>query len=433
MIDRYKIEDISSLWTDEARFKAYLEVEVAHLETLEEEGLVPKGLAKRFAKAKVDPHRIAEIEKTTNHDVIAFCTSITEQFSPEDSRFFHFGLTSSDVIDTATSLLIRESIAVIKNDLDALGRALLEKANETSDLLCIGRSHGIHAEAMIFGQKFLSFLAELKRRQMDWDHCLGALTGQISGAVGNYTILTPDHEKKTLSRLKLKVEAVSTQVIPRDHHALLISVGALTGTLLERMAVEFRLLQHSDLDEVREGFSKGQKGSSTMPHKKNPISSENITGMARLLRSHLQPAFDDCVLWHERDISHSSVERMIFPDHFGLLSYSLRRMKSVVQNLVINRERIESKVKDSEKIFSSYVLHKLIEINPEFPRERIYEIVQSAFFSATDKTSLRKSLAEELNEKKLSHDAEAWLDIETLRRLYKERFQQILIRVIAET
>lgn len=429
MIDRYDVADISSLWTDEARFKAYLAVEVAHLRSLEDSGLIPKGLAEKFESAEVNPARIAEIERTTNHDVIAFCSSITEQFAPEDSRFFHYGLTSSDVIDTATALILRDSIQVLKRDLAALAEALLGKAKETSDLLCIGRSHGIHAEAMIFGQKFLSFLAELKRRQMDWDHCLGELSGQLSGAVGNYTILSPEHEEKTLARLGLKVETVSSQVIPRDHHALLISVGALTGTLLERMAVEFRLLQHSDVDEVREGFSKGQKGSSTMPHKKNPISSENITGMARVLRSHTTPAFENCVLWHERDISHSSVERMIFPDHFGILAYALRRMTSVVSNLVIDRDKIEAKVTRNEKIFSSYILHRLIELNPESPRETIYECVQSGFFGADSKETLEATLSAILDEKKLRHDLTSWLDLEKLRAHYKAQFSKVIARL----
>lgn len=429
MIDRYKIEEISSLWTDEARFKAYLKVEVAHLETLEADGMVPQGTAKKFAKAKIDPTRIYEIEKTTNHDVIAFCTSITEQFSPEDSRFFHFGLTSSDVIDTAMSLLIRDSILVVKDNLTALGVILRERAMETSDLLCIGRSHGIHAEAMIFGQKFLSFLAELQRRQMDLDHCLGELTGQLSGAVGNYTILSPEQEEKTLARLNLKVEKVSTQVIPRDHYALLISVGALIGTLLERMAVEFRLLQHSDVDEVKEGFSRGQKGSSTMPHKKNPISSENITGIARLLRSHIHPAMENCVLWHERDISHSSVERLVLPDHFGLLAYSLRRMKSVVRNLVIDREKIATKVNINEKIFSSFILHKLIEKNPTIPRESLYEIIQKAFFKSNSKEDLEIELKKVFALENLTHDVLSWLDLETLKAHYRMQFLKVAKRL----
>lgn len=425
MIHRYDVKDISSLWSDESRFQYYLKVELAHLETLEESGLVPKGTATKMKSAKIDPKRIEEIEKVTNHDVIAFCTSVTEQFSPEEGRFFHFGITSSDVIDTAHALLLKDTMAVVEKDMKELAVALQKKTEETSDLLCIGRSHGISAEAMIFGQKFLSFEAELKRRITDWNHCMGELSGQLSGAVGNYTVVTPEQEAATLQRLGLKVEPVSSQVISRDHYALTIQVGALTGALLERMATEFRLLQHSDIDEVREGFSKGQKGSSTMPHKKNPISSENITGMARLLRSHVIPALENCVLWHERDISHSSVERMLLPDHFGLLSYALRRMKNVVENLVIDRERIEAKVSGNEKIYSSYVLHHLIRMNPEKKREELYELVQTAFFNSKTKDELRQNL-EKLPVK---HEASKWIDFENLRKHYREEFRKIRNRV----
>jgi adenylosuccinate lyase len=428
MIDRYEVKDISSLWTDESRFRYYLQVEIAHLQTLEEDGLVAKGTAKKLEQAKINPARISEIEKVTNHDVIAFCSSITEQFPPEEGRFFHFGITSSDVIDTAHSLLIRDSMKVVLKDLEALKNSLRTKAEETSDLLCIGRSHGISAEAMIFGQKFLSFEAEISRRIIDWQHCLGSLTGQLSGAVGNYTVVTPEQEARTLSRLGLNVERVSSQVIPRDHMALMVSVGAIIGSLLERMAIEFRLLQHSDIDEVREGFSKGQKGSSTMPHKKNPISSENITGMARMLRSHTLPVLENCALWHERDISHSSVERMLLPDHFGILAYSLRRMKNVVDNLVINKEKIERKVSDNEKIYSSYVLHKLIQLNPTVKREDLYEVVQTSFFNATNKNELKKNLMQELSSRNLSHDAESWINFENLRDHYKAQFQKVLKR-----
>ncbi len=428
MISRYDVQDISSLWTDEGRFKYYLQVELAHLRTLEEDGLVAKGTSDKLAKAQINPTRIAEIEKVTNHDVIAFCTSVTEQFPAEDGRYFHFGITSSDVIDTAHALLIRDSMKVVLKDLETLKLTLRNKATETSDLLCIGRSHGISAEAMIFGQKFLSFEAELSRRITDWNHCLGALTGQLSGAVGNYTVVSPEQEARTLARLGLNVEAVSSQVIPRDQYALIISIGALIGSLLERMAIEFRLLQHSDIDEVREGFAKGQKGSSTMPHKKNPISSENITGMSRMLRSHLIPAMENCALWHERDISHSSVERMMFPDHFGLLAYSVRRMNNVVANLVIDREKIERKVENNEKIYSSYVLHKLIQMNPETKREDLYEAVQAAFFKATNKDELKKSLSDEFTQRKLKHEATSWIDFENLRAHYKNQFTKVLKR-----
>lgn len=428
MIGRYEVKDISSLWTDVEKFKYYLQVELAHLETLEEDGIVARGTAQKLSKAKINPERILEIEKVTNHDVIAFCTSITEQFAPEDGRFFHFGITSSDVIDTAHSLLIRDNMNVVLKDLEALKMALRQKALETSDLLCIGRSHGISAEAMIFGQKFLSFEAELCRRIRDWNHCKDSLTGELSGAVGNYTVVTPEQEARTLAKLNLKVEKVSTQVLPRDHYALLVSVGALIGALLERMAIEFRLLQHSDIDEVREGFSKGQKGSSTMPHKKNPISSENITGMARLLRSHVIPAMENCGLWHERDISHSSVERMVLPDHFGILAYSVRRMKNVVENLVIDREKIEKKVFNNEKIYSSYVLHKLISDNSSVKREEIYEVVQNVFFQSKDKEELKKNLVRELDHKKFTHSALEWVNFDNLREHYQTQFKKVLGR-----
>lgn len=429
MISRYEVKDISSLWTEEGKFKYYLQVELAHLRTLEEEGLVPKGTTDQFSSAKINPERISEIEKVTNHDVIAFCTSITEQFPVELGRFFHFGITSSDIIDTAHALLIKDSMAVVEKDLLALKASLRNRALETSDLLCIGRSHGISAEAMVFGQKFLSFEAELNRRIAEWKMASENLTGQLSGAVGNYTVVSPEQEEKTLKRLGLKVERVSSQVISRDHYANIIATGSLTASLYERMATEFRLLQHSDIDEVKEGFSKGQKGSSTMPHKKNPISSENITGMARILRSHITPALENCVLWHERDISHSSVERMILPDHFGLLAYSARRLKTVVDNLVIDRERIESKVSLNEKIYSSYVLHHLITLNPEKKREELYEIVQDVFFKSGNKDELRKNLEHDLNEKKIKHNAAAWVDLENLREHYKTQFKKIIARV----
>jgi adenylosuccinate lyase len=428
MINRYDIADISKLWTDESRFHYYLKVEIAYLHTLEVMGMIKPGTAEKLAGAKINPERISEIEKVTNHDVIAFCTSITEQFSPEDGRYFHFGITSSDVIDTAHALLIKDSMNVILKDLHQLKKTLRKKAEETSDLLCIGRSHGISAEAMVFGQKFLSFEAELERRLTEWMEAINELTGQLSGAVGNYTVVTPELEVMTLQQLGIRAEPVSSQVIPRDRYAKIISIGALLGSLFERMAIEFRLLQHSDIDEVREGFSKGQKGSSTMPHKKNPISSENITGMARMLRSHIIPALENCALWHERDISHSSVERMMFPDHFGILAYSTRRMNHVVENLVIDREKIEHKAESNEKIYSSFVLHQLIQMNPTTKREELYEAVQSAFFNSKTKEELRETLVQDLDSRRLKHDAQTWINFENMREHYKTQFKKILAR-----
>jgi adenylosuccinate lyase len=429
MIKRYNILEIESIWSEDGRFKYYLEVEIAHLRSLEKAGLVPQGLPDKLVSARINPERISEIEKTTGHDVIAFCTSITEQFAPEDGRFFHFGITSSDVIDTAQSLMIKDSMAVVEKDLASLAAALKVSAHETENLLCMGRSHGIYAEAMIFAQKFLSYYAELIRRAQEWSETKNSLTGQFSGAVGNYTVVTPELEDMTIKNLGLKVEPVSTQVIPRDHYAKIISIGGLIATLLERMATEFRLLQHSDVDEVREGFSKGQKGSSTMPHKKNPISSENIAGLARLIRSHVTPAMENCALWHERDISHSSVERMMLPDHFGLLSYTIRRMKNVVENLVIDREKIEAKVKNNEKIYSSYVLHQLIQSNTQTKREDLYEAVQAAFFNSKTKEELKIQLTKELDARSIKHETDKWIDFEFLRAHYIEQFKKIQKRV----
>lgn len=428
MINRYEVKDISRLWTEEAKFQYFLKVELAHLETLEEFQIAPAGSVAKLKSAKVDPTRIAEIEKTTAHDVIAFCSSITEQFPTEVGRFFHFGVTSSDIIDTAHALLIKDSMKVVEADLIKLKTSLKTRAEETKDLLCIGRSHGIHAEAMIFGQKFLSFYAEASRRLMEWQDEINKLTGQMSGAVGNYTVITPEMEEKTISRLGLKIEAVSTQVIPRDHYAKIILTGSLIASLLERMSTEFRLLQHSDLDEVKEGFAKGQKGSSTMPHKKNPISSENIAGLSRILRSHALPALENTVLWHERDISHSSAERLMLPDHFGLLSYTLRRMSNVVDNLVVDRERIESKTRDNEKIYSSYVLHELITMNPSVTREKIYEVVQSGFFKSQTKEELIHNLMDEAKVHGLKHSLEKWIDFEVLKKHYLSQFQKVLKR-----
>jgi adenylosuccinate lyase len=428
MIERYEVAEIKKIWNEEEKFNTYLEVEVAHLQTLEEDGIIQVGTADKISKAKINPARIAEIEMVTNHDVIAFCSSITEQFSHNEGTFFHFGITSSDIIDTAHALLIRKSIQVIEDDLRALRKVLWEKAIETKDLLAIGRSHGISAEAMIFGQKFLSFVSELDRSIEDLKKIQTNLTGQMSGAVGNYTVVTPEQEKRTLTRLNLHVEKVSTQVIPRDHYARIISIGGLIGTLLERMAVEFRLLQHSDIDEVKEGFSKGQKGSSTMPHKKNPISSENITGIARILRSHLNPILESCVLWHERDISHSSVERIIFPDHFTLLAFGLRRMRKVVHDLVIDRNKIESKALSDEKIFSSYVLHQLLLLNEGTKREILYEAVQKTFFESNSKEELQKNLKDTLEMNKFKHDVPSWLKIENLRMHYVHQFEKVLKR-----
>ena len=385
MISRYDSPEISDIWADYNKFKTYLDVELALLRALEGTK-IPKGIVDTISeKAKINPERILEIEQVTRHDVIAFCTSITENLPDEISKYFHYGCTSSDIIDTSLTLQIKKSTSLIIKQLNKLLENLLNKANESKYIICMGRSHGMNAEPMSFGQKFLSHYAELERRRDDLIHFMeNDLTGQLSGAVGNYTVITPEIEKEALESLGLRVEPVSTQIIPRDRIAKLTNINSLVACALERLATEIRLLHHSDIGEVFEGFSKGQKGSSTMPHKKNPVSSENISGIARVIRSHSIIAMENITLWHERDISHSSAERIFLPDNFGLLFYSIRRMSSTVENLIINKEVIQKKVFSQFKYISSYVLHKLIAEN-ENSREEIYAITQKASFEAKTK------------------------------------------------
>ena len=343
--------------------------------------LVPEGASEKIrAKVKINPERVYEIEKKVKHDVIAFCTSITEQLSAEEGKYFHFGVTSSDILDTSLTLQIKQSLEIITPALKETCVALRNRAEETKNWITIGRSHGMYGEPMSFGQKWLGHYAEFCRRYKDLqDFFENELTGQYSGAVGNYTVVKSKYEKQALSTLGLRVEPHSTQVIPRDRIAKLISITSLLADAIERVAVEIRHLHRSDVGELYEGFTKGQKGSSIMPHKKNPISGENLTGMARFLRSHLIMAHENTILWHERDISHSSTERMYLPDHFGILLYSLNRLTSTITNLEFNKEVIENRVKNQSNYLSSYYLHHLLK-NIDVPREDLYYWVQEASF-----------------------------------------------------
>jgi adenylosuccinate lyase len=427
MIDRYNCPEISSLWNDETRFTYFLRVELALLQSLEKANIVPVGVAAKIKNAKINLGRIQEIEKTTHHDVIAFCTSITEQFSPEDSKWFHYGVTSSDIIDTALSLQIRDSLKIILPQFEKLLSAIKKRAYEHEKSICMGRSHGIDAEPISFGLKLAGHYAEFKRRFTELTHFCNELSGQFSGAVGNYTILNPSIERDALKTLQLNIETHSTQVIPRDHLAKLISINALIACAVERLAVELRHLQHSDINEVHEGFKPGQKGSSTMPHKKNPISSENLTGLVRLLRSHIQIAMDNTLLWHERDISHSSNERMYLPDNLGILYYTLGRLTGLVENLVINTEAMETKVKSKFQHYSSYVLHFLLKHSTQ-PRDTIYASVQSAFFKAGKIDDVFNEI-ETLMTKEDLETLKSHLKSENLSHIYLKNSQEIFSRV----
>lgn len=391
MINRYDVPEVSSIWHEEKKFEYFLKVEMSLLEALEESKLIPK-VSSQFAGVKIIPARISEIEATTHHDIIAFCSSITEQVSAEVGKFFHFGCTSSDIIDTALSLQLKDSIELELMALKEVLKNLALRAEETKDLPSMGRSHGMYAEPVSFSHKFLSSYTEFARRYEELLQFKNNLSGQMSGAVGSYTVLTPAIEKAVMDKLGLKVEALSTQIISRDHLAALSSIHAGIADAIERLAIEIRHLHRSDVGEIAEGFKKGQKGSSTMPHKKNPISGENLSGLSRVLRSHSLIAHENTLLWHERDISHSSAERMYLPDAFGLAVYSLRRLAGTIRDLVINTSVIEKRVNEDFKYTSSYILHALLPTWNK-TREELYAIIQAASFESKTLAEFEQKLA----------------------------------------
>ncbi len=363
MIERYTRPEMGVIWEQETRFSKMLEIEVAVAEAQGELGIIPKPAAKAIReKSKFSVKRINEIEKMTKHDVIAFATNVSENVG-EYGRFVHFGMTSSDVLDSAFSLQVREAYGVLTKSIDFLEKALRTQAKKHAETLCAGRTHGMFAEPTTFGLKLSGFLAELYRNRARLDRAIGEMMiVKLSGAVGTYSGQPPEVEAKVGKKLKLQPETVATQVVPRDRHADVMCALALLGTGLERLAVELRHLQRSEVSEVTEGFTQGQKGSSAMPHKKNPISAENITGAARLLRSNAQAALENVALWHERDISHSSVERVIFPDAFILADYATHRMAVLIQGLDVNKRRMLENIASSQgQLFSSQVLLALVE------------------------------------------------------------------------
>lgn len=376
MIERYTRPEMAVIWDLENRFAKMLEIEVAVAEAQAELGIIPKPAAKAIKeKSRFSTKQIAEIEKTTKHDVIAFVTNVAENVG-EMGRFVHFGMTSSDVLDSAFSLQIRDAWGVLEKSIDFLEKALISQTEKHAETLCAGRTHGMFAEPTTFGLKLAGFLAELDRNRKRLEHAvMQMMVIKLSGAVGTYAGQPPEVEEKVGKKLKLFPETVATQVIPRDRHAEVLCGIALLGTGLERLAIELRHLQRSEVAEVTEGFSRGQKGSSAMPHKKNPISAENITGCARLLRSYAQAGLDNVALWHERDISHSSVERVVFPDAFILADYAVHRMAVVIQGLEIHKKRMIENIQSSQgQLFSSQVLLALVEKGLD--RDTAYRHVQ---------------------------------------------------------
>ena len=376
MIKRYTHPDMGAIWSDERRYETWLEVELAATDAMAEAGLVPADAARELrARAAFDVARIEEIEQTTQHDVIAFTTAVAEKVGPA-ARWLHFGLTSSDVIDTAQALQMRQACELIIKGIAGAMAAVRARAEEHRRTPMIGRTHGVHAEPMTFGVKLALWHAELQR---DLDRVLRArdvvAVGKLSGAVGTFAHLDPDIEARVCERLGLQPAPVASQVIQRDRHAELLAALAITAASLEKFALEIRGLQKTEIGEVEEPFGKGQKGSSAMPHKRNPIGCEQITGLARLIRANAMAALENIALWHERDISHSSVERVILPDSFIALDHMLRRFTRIVGGMVVYPERMRENLERSRGVvFSGTVLLELARRGVS--REQAYEWVQ---------------------------------------------------------
>ena len=376
MIERYTRPEMGRIWTLENRYRAWLAVEIAVCEAWAELGQVPaEAVAVIREKADIDVERILAIEEVTRHDVIAFLTSLEEKVGPE-ARFIHLGCTSSDIVDTANALLLQQAGQLILEDIASLLATLKDLAGRHKGVLCMGRTHGIHAEPTSFGLKMAGFYAEFSRHRRRVREALeNVRVGKLSGAVGTYAFVTPEVEKLALARLGLRVDPHSTQIVQRDRYSQFFCALAILGGGIERLAVELRHLQRTEVLEAEEGFGKGQKGSSAMPHKKNPISAENLCGLSRLLRGNALAALEDQALWHERDISHSSVERVIMPDSTIMADYALARLGRLLSGLVTHPERMRENMDASFGLyFSQRVLTALIATG--MPRQEAYEAVQ---------------------------------------------------------
>lgn len=392
MIERYSLEKMKNIWDLESKFDYYLKVELAVCEAYSALGQIKKEDLEQIKKlAKFDLKRIDEIEQEVNHDVIAFLTNVNENLGEDLAKYVHVGLTSSDVIDTALALQIQDAGKIIEEDLKNVISSLKSLAQKHKNTICIGRSHGIHAEIMTFGVKICSWLDAFERAEKNFSYALEEIRiGQISGPVGTYSNISPEVEKTTCENLGLKSARISTQIIARDIHAYFMQSLAMIATVIEQFSIEIRHLQRTEVLEVEEGFKKGQKGSSAMPHKKNPISSENLCGLSRVVRANSLAAMENVALWHERDISHSSAERIIFPDSTILVDFMLNRFKNVVDNLVVHEKNM---LKNANLfggiVYSQKVLLELI--NKGLSREEAYKLVQTNALEAFENNGNFKS------------------------------------------
>lgn len=394
MIDRYSRKQMSDIWTEENQFQAWLDVELAACWAWAKLGVIPmEDVDKLYEKASFKVDRIKEIEAETRHDVVAFTRSVSESLG-EEKKWIHYGLTSTDVVDTAWGVRLKQANKIIKEDLEHIIKVLANKAKEHKYTVMMGRTHGIHAEPTTFGLKCALWYAEMERNLERFEKAAEDVEyGKLSGSVGTFANIPPEVEGYTCEKLGLTPAPISTQTLQRDRHAHYMSVLALIGSSLDKMAVEVRHLQRSEVREVEEAFRKGQKGSSSMPHKRNPVSSENISGCARVLRGYMVTAFENIPLWHERDISHSSAERIILPDATMLVDYMLARFAGVLENLVVFKDNMETNIwKTQGLVFSQRVLNKLIENG--VGREEAYDSVQPLAMQAWESQELFKPLVE---------------------------------------
>ncbi len=430
MIERYTRQAMGHVWSEENKFSKMLEVEIQVAKAQAKLKIIPTVASKDIeSKSKFSLKKIKQIEKTTKHDVIAFVTNVADNVG-KNGRFVHYGMTSSDVLDTALSLQIKEAYGIFRPTLLKLISVLKKKVKTHKGTLCAGRTHGMHAEVTTLGYKLAGFYFEFLRNLERVDKAMNqAFICKLSGAVGTYSALSPQVEKVVAKALKLKTENVATQVIPRDRHAEIFTSFAILGGAIERLAIEIRHLQRTEVGEVYEGFSKGQKGSSAMPHKKNPIGSENLTGCARLLRSYAFASLENIALWHERDISHSAVERNIFPDAFILADYSIDRLTSIIENLVVNQKNMKRTIEISKgQIYSSHVLLALVDKG--LSRERAYEIVQKCSHGLEIDETLNEKLIEDkdcrdyLDKSEISHIFSGKKHIKAIDSALKNAFKQ---------
>lgn len=395
MIDRYTRPEMGKIWTDENRYRAWLEVEILADEAWSELGEIPKAdVAQIRQHADFDVERILEIEKETRHDVVAFTRAVSETLGTE-RKWIHYGLTSTDVVDTAYGYLLKQANDILRADLAQFLTIIGNKAKEHKYTVMMGRTHGVHAEPTTFGLKLATWYSEMKRNIERFEHAAkGVEAGKISGAVGTFANIPPFVEEYVCEKLGIRAQEISTQVLPRDLHAEYVAAMALIATSIERFATEIRGLQKSETREVEEFFAKGQKGSSAMPHKRNPIGSENMCGLARVIRGHMLTAYEDVPLWHERDISHSSAERIILPDTTILLDYMLNRFASIVEKLTVFPENMQRNMEATfGLIYSQRVLLKLIDKG--LSREAAYDLVQPKTAYAWDHQTAFRPLLEQ--------------------------------------